>query len=207
MAGRPREFDRDKALENARDAFWARGYEGTSMADLVAALGIASARIYAAFGSKRDLFQEAVRLYEAGEGGFATRALSEELTARQAIEKMLFEAIEICTKPGRPRGCMVVSAATNCTAENDEVQDWLAGRRMEQTERIVARLKQGVAEGELKPDTDTQMLGDYFATIMRGLSVQARDGVSSARLLGFVPVAMQAVDAALATQTAAAGKA
>lgn len=102
---------------------------------------------------------------------------------------------------------MIVSAATNCTAENDEVLDWLAERRMEQTERIIARLEQGVAEGELKPDTDTQMLGDYFATIMRGLSVQARDGVASARLLGFVPVAMQAVDAALASRPAAAGKA
>jgi len=207
MAGRPREFDRDKALANARDAFWARGYEGTSMADLVAALGIASARIYAAFGSKRDLFREAVGLYQAGDGGVATRALGEAQTARQAIEKMLLEAIENCTRPGRPQGCMIVSAATNCTAENDEVLDWLAERRMEQTERIIARLEQGVAEGELKPDTDTQMLGDYFATIMRGLSVQARDGVASARLLGFVPVAMQAVDAALASRPAAAGKA
>jgi AcrR family transcriptional regulator len=59
MAGRPREFDRDKALERAMLAFWQRGYEGTSMADLVQALGIASARIYAAFGSKQDLFRAA----------------------------------------------------------------------------------------------------------------------------------------------------
>lgn len=198
MAGRPREFDRDKALENARDAFWARGYEGTSMADLVAALGIASARIYAAFGSKQDLFREAVELYEAGEGGSATRALAEAPTARQAIEKMLFEGIEICTRPGRPRGCMVVSAATNCAAENDEVLNWLAERRLVQTECIVARLKRGIGDGELKPDTDTQMLADYFATVMRGLSVQARDGVSRARLLAFVPVTMQVIDAVLA---------
>ncbi|MFS4517744.1 TetR/AcrR family transcriptional regulator, partial [Delftia tsuruhatensis] len=71
MAGRPREFDRDQALERAMLAFWRRGYEGTSMADLVQALGIASARIYAAFGSKQDLFREAVQHYEAGDGGFA----------------------------------------------------------------------------------------------------------------------------------------
>ncbi|MCG6395766.1 TetR/AcrR family transcriptional regulator, partial [Vibrio alginolyticus] len=63
MAGRPREFDREVALRKAEQVFWQRGYEGTSMSDLVAALGIASARIYAAFGSKENLFREAIALY------------------------------------------------------------------------------------------------------------------------------------------------
>ncbi|WP_395450016.1 TetR/AcrR family transcriptional regulator [Aminobacter sp. UC22_36] len=200
MAGRPREFDRDKALESARDAFWTRGYEGTSMADLVAALGIASARIYAAFGSKQQLFREAVGLYEANEGGFALRALAGQPTARQAVDKMLRDAAETYTRPGKPQGCMVVTAATNCAAENDAVRDWLTGHRHKQTESIVARLDRGVADGELKADTDTHMLGDYLATVMHGLSVQARDGVVQARLLAFIPLAMQAIDAALANQ-------
>jgi AcrR family transcriptional regulator len=67
MAGRPREFDRDQALRKAMLLFWQHGYEGTSMSALVEALGIASARIYAAFGSKEQLFREAVALYEEGE--------------------------------------------------------------------------------------------------------------------------------------------
>ena len=54
-------------------AFWQHGYEGTSMADLVAATGLASARLYAAFGSKEDLFREAVARYEEGDGAFAER--------------------------------------------------------------------------------------------------------------------------------------
>src|SRR5882757_1475120 len=121
MAGRPREFDRDKALAKARDAFWARGYEGVSMVDLVSTLGLASARIYAAFGSKEALFREAVALYDAEEGGFATRALEQEPTAQQAIERTLREAVETYTSKDRPQGCMVVSAATNCTNENEGV--------------------------------------------------------------------------------------
>ena len=64
MAGRPREFDRDLALQQAMLAFWQHGYEGTSMADLVAATGLASARLYAAFGSKEGLFREAVERYD-----------------------------------------------------------------------------------------------------------------------------------------------
>ncbi|MCV3210667.1 TetR/AcrR family transcriptional regulator [Mesorhizobium sp. YC-39] len=197
MAGRPREFDRDQALEKARDAFWTRGYEGVSMADLVSALGIASARIYAAFGSKEELFREAVSLYEANEGGFATRALAEEATVRRVIERMLREAVETYTRPGQPQGCMVVSAATNCAAENDGVLNWLAEHRLARTASIIERLQQGVRDGELKPDTDAETLGDYYATLMHGLSVQARDGVPKQRLGELITVAMQALDARL----------
>ena len=191
MAGRPREFDRDEALARARDEFWARGYEGTSMADLVSALGIASARIYAAFGSKEDLFREAVGLYESGEGGFASRALAEEPTARQAIERMLREAVETYTRPGRPRGCMVVSAAINLATGNDQVREWLSKRRKLQTASIIDRLKRAVSEGELAAGADPQVLGDFFTAVMHGLSVQSRDGVPKKRLHALCALAIE----------------
>ena len=190
MAGRPREFDRDEALAKARDLFWSRGYEGVSMADLVEALGLASARIYAAFGSKEALFREAVALYDAGEGGFATRALAEEPTARAAIERTLREAIETYTRRGRPTGCMVVSAATNCARANEGVREWLSEFRRRRTASLVARLEQAVAEGEFPAETNAQKLGEYFSTVLHGLSVQARDGVPRRRLLGMVDLAV-----------------
>ncbi|OJY06590.1 MAG: TetR family transcriptional regulator [Rhizobiales bacterium 63-22] len=195
MAGRPREFDRDAALAKARDAFWSRGYEGVSITDLVETLGLASARIYAAFGSKEKLFQEAVALYDEGEGGFATRALAEEPTAARAIERSLREAVETYTRKDRPQGCMVVSAATNCAAENDGVREFLADYRRRRTASLVERLERAVLEGELRPDADAPALGDYYATVLHGLSVQARDGVSRRRLLATIPTAMLAIQA------------
>lgn len=191
--GRPREFDREQALLKARDLFWARGYEGASMADLVSALGLASARIYAAFGSKEELFREAVALYEAKEGGFAARALDEEPTARRAIERMLREAVAIYAPPRNPRGCMVVSAATNCASENDAVMRWLASHRRARTKSITDRLRRAAREGELEAGADVAALGDYFATFLHGLSVQARDGVPRKRLLAMIPVALRAL--------------
>jgi AcrR family transcriptional regulator len=193
MAGRPREFDRDAALAKARDTFWARGYEGVSMADLVAALGIASARIYAAFGSKEALFREAVELYDAREGGFATRALAEEPTAAAAINRILREAIELYTRKGRPRGCMVVSAATNCSQENETVREWLAAFRRRRTASLVKRLQKAVVAGELPARMDAEALGEYFATVLHGLSVQARDGVPKDRLIATIPAVMSAL--------------
>jgi len=205
MAGRPREFDRDAALAEARDAFWSRGYEGVSMADLVKTLGIASARIYAAFGSKEMLFRESIALYDAQEGGFATRALTEEPTAARAIERSLREAVETYTRKGRPQGCMVVSAATNCASENDGVREFLAQYRRHRTASLVERLERAVAEGELQSGTDAQALGDYYATVLHGLSVQARDGVSRKRLLATIPTAMLAIQAATARLASAPG--
>lgn len=178
-------------------AFWQRGYEGTSMADLVQALGIASARIYAAFGSKQALFREAVQRYESGAGCFADRALAEEARVREAIARMLREAAAVYTEPGRPQGCMVVMAAINFAQENEEVAAWLAGHRRQRTQSIIDRLQRALAAGELRKDTDVQALGDFYATQLHGISVQARDGVSRERLLAACGIAMGILDQAL----------
>ncbi|MEG2877427.1 MAG: helix-turn-helix domain-containing protein [Comamonas sp.] len=197
MAGRPREFDRDQALERAMLAFWQRGYEGTSMADLVQALGIASARIYAAFGSKQALFREAVQRYESGAGCFADKALADEAQVRESIARMLTDAATVYTEPGQPQGCMVVMAAINFAQENAEVAAWLADHRRQRTQSIIDRLQRARDEGQLRPATDVQALGDFYATQLHGISVQARDGVARARLLAACEVAMGALDQAL----------
>ncbi len=188
MAGRPREFDKDAALKAARDLFWERGYEAVSMADLTTALGLASARIYAAFGSKEQLFRDAVLDYEAREGGFADRALSEEPTARQAIERMFYEAINLYTSQEGPRGCMVVSAAINCTAENEGIRGWLEEHRRARTTALVARVQKAVRTGELARSIDAKGLGNLCAAALHGISVQARDGSSREALRKTVPL-------------------
>ena len=188
MAGRPREFDKDAALKVARDLFWGRGYEAVSMADLTAALGLASARIYAAFGSKEQLFRDAVLDYEAREGGFADRALAEEPTAREAIARMFYEAINLYTRQEGPRGCMVVSSAINCTVENNGIRGWLEEHRRARTAAIVARLQKAVRMGELARRVDVKAVGNLCAIALHGISVQARDGSSRETLQKTVPL-------------------
>ncbi|MFP7606383.1 TetR/AcrR family transcriptional regulator [Serratia quinivorans] len=194
MAGRPREFDREQALLKARDLFWRQGYEGTSMSDLVAELGIASARIYKAFGSKELLFREAIASYENHEGGFADRAFSEESSVRVAIKRLLDDAVALYSRTDLPQGCMVVSSAASVSDENSGIKDWLAEHRLQRTQGMIDRLQTAVATGELPPETDADALGDYFAAFLHGLSVQARDGVSRARLETAVKIALSALD-------------
>lgn len=193
MAGRPREFDREEALRKAKEVFWQRGYEGISLSDLVAALGIASARIYAAFGSKENLFREAIALYLAEEGAFADAALSQPDT-RLAVRQLLVNAVENYTRDDRPHGCMVVLSLTNYGRDNEEVMAWLAGYRRERIDGIIQRIRQGVQSGDLPENTDIQALGDYVATLFHGISIQARDGVSRARLMAMTDIAMHTFD-------------
>jgi AcrR family transcriptional regulator len=194
MAGRPREFDREQALLQARNLFWRQGFEGTSMSDLVAELGIASARIYKAFGSKELLFREAIAHYEAHEGGFAERAFEEKASVREAIKQMLNDAVALYSHGELPQGCMVVSSAASVSEENQGVRCWLMEHRQQRTQGIIDRLQAAIQAGELSANTDAESLGDYFAAFLHGLSVQARDGVSRARLEKAVNVALTMLD-------------
>src|SRR5689334_24311801 len=102
--GRPRGFDRDAALRQAMMAFWNDGYEATSMSDLTAAMGIASPSIYACFGSKEQLFREAVELYDSIAGCPARQALDRAPGAREAVDEMLSTSADFYTDPATPPG-------------------------------------------------------------------------------------------------------
>jgi AcrR family transcriptional regulator len=190
--GRPRSFDRDAALERAMKVFWRQGYEATSLADLTAAMGINPPSLYAAFGDKEQLFLEAVERYERGHRGSAAGGcmFGEEPTARGAIERVLRDVVDEFTKPDQPRGCMLMLAATNCSAES--VQTALAERRAQSKALIRKRIAQGISAGELPHGTDAGALAEFYTTVLAGMSLQARDGASRKSLEATAAAAMRA---------------
>jgi len=87
-----------------------------------------------------------------------------------------------------PRGCLVVTAATNCSSTHRNLQQWLAQHRRRRTKSIVDRLRRAATEGELPAEADIASIGQAVATFLNGLSIQARDGISLRRT---VPIAMR----------------
>ncbi|MGM7669865.1 TetR/AcrR family transcriptional regulator [Microbacterium sp. A93] len=113
MAGRPRLFDEQVALEEAMQLFWRHGYEGTSMSQLRAAMGLSSASLYHAFESKERLFGRVIEYYVSLPGSVvSTIAASDDLSAREALTRLLHRSIDEQFDPSHPRGCLVALAAT-----------------------------------------------------------------------------------------------
>jgi AcrR family transcriptional regulator len=193
--GRPREFDRDEALHRAMDLFWAQGYEGTTLADLQKAMGaIAAPSLYAAFGSKEELFHEAVELYKKTQGAPIVKALLEGPAARASFEAMLRAAAESVCGQSNPRGCLMVLGGINCAPANKGIEDFLREQRAIREKVFRQRLRRGIAEGDLPRATDINALASFYTTVVDGMAIQSRDGASRKTLKAIVDCAMAAWD-------------
>ena len=191
--GRPRQFDRAAALQTALKLFLAHGYEGTSVADLGAAMGIAPPSLYAAFGSKEGLYREALQLYLEGRGRFVTRALQSKAPLKDQVRLILRGAAAAFTPPGGDTpGCMLSAGMQACSPDNSAVADHLKALRAAPLAAIAHRIEQAKSEGELPSEVNGKTLSRLFAAVVTGMAVQARDGATRRELLELAESAMQA---------------
>ena len=189
--GRPRAFDIDAALDRALQVFWKKGYECASLSDLTDAMGINRPSLYAAFGNKEELFRKAVARYADGPASFVRVAL-EEPTARAAVERLLYGALEVMADTRNPRGCLMVQGALSCGTTADPVRKELAARRAAGQAKIRERFERAVKEGDLPPSANPADLARYITTVLHGMAVQAVGGASPAELRGVVELALRA---------------
>jgi AcrR family transcriptional regulator len=193
--GRPRQFDRDAALDRAMRLFWSRGYQDTSIAYLTEHLGIGSPSLYAAFGSKAALFCEAADRYQAREGGRPFDALAAAPTARSGIEALLRENVTLFTRRGGPRGCLLTRATLSCPPSDTPVVDYLERSRRERLAALRTRFRSARAAGEPLPSGDHDTLAQHYDAQVQGLAVRALEGASRPALLRTVDLTMTAWDA------------
>lgn len=197
--GRPLGFDREAALVRALHLFWERGFEGTSMSALTAAMGISASSLYATFGSKQELFREVVSYYNDPRRSPTARALADQPTARDAVEAMLRHNVREYTDSDTPAGCLLVLGATGYPPASAAIRDLLRELRDRDQRDLRARLDRAVSDGELPASVDTAGLAAYVTTVLHGLSVQACDGTSSETLDAVVDAAMLTYDQVVRT--------
>ncbi len=190
--GRPRAFDSDEALEQALQAFWRKGYLGTSLTDLTEAMGINRPSLYATFGNKEALFRKALDRYGERQTAYLRSAL-EEPTARRVIEQMMYGVVDLVTNPGNPSGCLYAQSMISCSDPNDPLHQELAQRRVSGEAVLRARFERAVAEGDLPSTTVPAALARFVVTVNLGMSVQAASGASRAELLQVVQTALRAL--------------
>ncbi|PHM30132.1 TetR/AcrR family transcriptional regulator [Xenorhabdus innexi] len=190
--GRPLSFDREIALEKAMEVFWSKGYEGTQLVDLTAAMNINPPSFYAAFGSKKQAFYAAVDLYIKTVGAKAMDSLNSAVNVKKGLRTMLEVSVEVATS-NQSGGCLLVLGIVNRLQENEDVYAYLKDVREYTWKVINTRIEKAVADGELSAETDTGKLASYFLGIMQAISFQARDGVSKEGLMCLIEPAMAAI--------------
>jgi AcrR family transcriptional regulator len=189
--GRPRSFDKERALDAALRVFWEKGYEGASLSDLTQAMGINRPSLYAAFGDKEALFRQVLERYEQGPVAYMTEALNQP-TARGAIERMLKGTVAALTRPQSPRGCLYVQGALACGEESSAMRKELATRRSAGELALRKRLKKAKDDGELPAAADPASLARFYMAVMHGMAVQAAGGAKRAALEGVAETALRA---------------
>ena len=180
MAGRPRSFDRDRALEVAVEQFWRQGYDATTVASLTQAMGITPPSLYAAFGDKDRLFDEATRSYLAN-----ITMNMEQAFAGVSVRAGLTEVVRLTaaahTDRATPLGCFVLT------------EPRLRDERALLRGVFAAHIERGMQAGEFTPDADPEHLASFLVAVLAGMSERARDGGSPAEVDAIAERALMAL--------------
>ena len=198
--GRPRAFEPGAALDAAVETFWRHGYDAAGLTELTEAMGISRPALYRAFGDKFQLFNAALERYIASNMGYVETALAKS-TAHEVAEAFLVGNAKAVTAPGRPPGCLSVQAMVTDEADAFSL---LAENRLVIQERIAARFRRAIRDGDLPSDEDAEELSRFMITITTGFAIRAADGEPQQALVALAHRALAVIpgpESAMPTET------
>lgn len=165
---RPREFDIDTVLDHAIDAFWANGYEGTSMADLVEAMGLQKGSIYKAFGDKRALFIAALQRY-LDRLFIKNKTMLAHDDPITAVDQWMRGIVELAKQDGACLGCLALNSAIECGRDEPDIRELLVSRMHNTMQLLESKIAEGQACGQIRSDIDAMTLAYNLQTQLFGM--------------------------------------
>ncbi|WP_413735852.1 TetR/AcrR family transcriptional regulator [Sodalis sp. RH21] len=185
--GRPKQFDRNDALDKALVLFWRHGYEATSMSDLVKGTGAKAPTLYTEFGNKEGLFRAAVERYTALFAQRGKCVLSDAgRPVAEVVEEYLRDAASMFTDTELPSGCFLTCTSAALSSSSDDVAHMLRARHHRQEQQLVDFLQRRQASGELPDRINAPALAKSLMCALHGMSVQAREGATREDLDGII---------------------
>ena len=169
------------ALEKATQVFWSKGYDGVTIDDLVAGMGVGRPSLYAVFGDKRAIFLRVLRAYAERKGALAAKALFSPQSLRDAITGFLRYAVESATEKGSAPGCLIVCVAP--LVDDAEVRQFLKDASAAGVALVVRRFRDGITAGEIPSDFPVTVRATQVTDFARGLSMRAHIGTPRKTLL------------------------
>jgi TetR/AcrR family transcriptional repressor of nem operon len=189
MAG-VKQFDPHDVLDRAIAVFWERGYEATSIQDVLDATGINRGSLYATFGDKKHLFLAVLARYAERVGAPLLAELADP-DPRRAIERMFAAILRHASDPTQPRGCLITNTALECPQSGEEISRTIAAWVGQQESVLYQVLLRAQAEGSLARTRDCRALARFFVGVAQGLNVVHKAMADPAALQDMVRMAMQ----------------
>lgn len=179
--GRPRSFDEKDALEKATRVFRSKGYDGVTIDDLVAGMGVGRPSLYSVFGDKRAIFLRALRAYAEAKGARAAQALFSPMTLRDSLAGFLRHAVESATEEGQAQGCLLLCVAP--LVDDAEVRQFLKDAAAGGMALVERRFYDAISAGELPSDFPVSARAGQVLDLSRGLTMRAQMGMPRKTLL------------------------
>ena len=192
--GRPREFNPDDALEQAMQAFWAKGYEATSLSELTRTMGISRSSFYEAFGSKHELFLKTIDRYGGSIVENMVAGLEGDGPARAAIAGIFARVVDNAVARADRRGCFVCNCITEVSAHDPQAAARVAACLARMERAFGAAIVRGQRAGDVAADRDAIALARHLTSSLNGLTVMAKANPDRAVLDDVVRVVLSALD-------------
>jgi TetR/AcrR family transcriptional repressor of nem operon len=186
-------FNRDEALEKAMQAFWAKGYEATSVQDLVDCMGINRGSLYDTFGDKHQLFLEALDQYGTG-ALLRTDVLRQDGNAREILSKFMYVFMQKQVMDPKRRGCFMTNAAVELCSRDDECAERVRVFFEDMEEALKELISRGQRDGTFKTKRDAASLAAFFVGVMQGMRVIGKVNPDEKVLGPMVDVALTVLD-------------
>lgn len=188
------EFDRNEALDEAMHVFWEKGYEAASLRDLLERMRIQRQSLYYAFGSKRELYLEALKRYCETSRQTDVTPLLEDGPLEPRLERVFRSVIDSELGATERRGCFLTDATLEC-ADHDPAVSAIVAENFAASERLFVRaLEEAQDRGELGPERDARALAHHLMNALNGLRITARASPERAVLEGIAAVALGALE-------------
>ena len=176
--GRPLEFDLDNALDLAVEMFWAKGYEATSLSDLLSGMNISRSSFYQAFGSKHGLFELCLIRFRERQVARMRAALDGAATAKRFIRSMLAAIVSDAASMDTPKGCLIMNTATEFAGRDASVARLVSHATSDFADVFAAAVRRAQHEGDISPEKDAEALARYIVSTISGLKTMVKAGYS-----------------------------
>ncbi len=191
---RPREFDHDRVVDRAVEVFWRKGFEATSIRDLVEATGLNRGSLYNTFGDKAGLFEAALERYMAGATPQHVVAAAETGPPRQVIEEFFARLVEFGASDTDRRGCLMTNTAAEMAARDKDVAARVAAAFQGLEDALFRLIQRGQETGEIAPWRDPRALARFLVAAAQGLRITAKVNRNGAALENIAEIALASLD-------------